>query len=75
MPLANDSLAKDYQNNKERLQYGRERCKNLPEEEKQKLVEYKKTIIKCEKTPYYNYKKLLFWKIMKNRLKLNIRMF
>ena len=73
--MPKDSLAKDYQNNKERLQYGRERCKNLPEEEKKKLVEYKKTIIKCEKTPYYNYKKLLFWKIMKNRLKLNIRMF
>ena len=32
--MPKDSLAKDYQNNKERLQYGRERCKNLPEEEK-----------------------------------------
>ena len=41
-------------------QYYRERCKNLPEDVKQKLVEYrKKYIIKWVKTSYYSYKKLL----------------
>ena len=38
-------------------QYGREPYKNLPEDEKQKLVEYKKNVIKWEETPYCNYKK------------------
>ena len=56
-----DSSAKYYQNNKERLQkearekyqslskkqqYGFEQYKNIPEDEKQKLVEYSKNIIK-----------------------------
>ena len=35
---------------KKKLQYGRERYKNLPAEKKQKLIEYTKS---------YNYKKLL----------------
>ena len=39
-------------------QYGREQYKNLPEVDKQKLVEYRKKY-KMSKTPYYNYKKLL----------------
>ena len=34
--------------------------KNLSENEKQKLVEYRKNNIEWEKMPYYNYKKLLF---------------
>ena len=38
-------------------QYGHERYKNLSEFEKQKLVVYRKNIIECEKTLYYNYKK------------------
>ena len=33
---------------------------NTTEDEKQKLVEYRKDIIKWEKLPYDNYKKLLF---------------
>ena len=57
--------------------------KNLPEDEKPKLKQStEKNVIKLEKTPYYNYKKLfsfrklqLFLKVMmKNLLKLNIRM-
>ena len=43
-----------------RRQYGRKRYKNLPEDEKHKLVEYRKTILKWGKTHYHNYKKLLF---------------
>ena len=35
----------------------KERCKNLPEDEKQKLVDYRRKY-KMHKTPYYNYKKL-----------------
>ena len=44
--MPKDSSAKYYQGNKERLQkeekrpYGREQHKNLPEDEKQKPVEY-----------------------------------
>ena len=30
---------------KKKQQYGRERCKNLPEDEKQRLLEYRKNII------------------------------
>ena len=33
-------------------QYGREQYKSLPEDEKQKLVDYRK---KKEKLPYYSY--------------------
>ena len=40
--------------------YDHERYKNLAEDEKQKLVEYRKKIIELEKTPFYNYKKHLF---------------
>ena len=76
--MSKDSSAKYYQNNKERLQkttdikvflnkkkkkkqqYGCKRNKNLPEVEKQKLSIEKNT--KWEKTPHYNYKKLLFFK-------------
>ena len=45
---------------KRKWQYGPCRYKNLPEDGKQKLVEYRKNIIKWETAPYYNYKKLLF---------------
>ena len=44
---------------KKKLQYGRERYKNLPKDERQKLVEYRKNI-KWEKVSFYNYKNLLF---------------
>ena len=52
--MSKDSSAKYYQDNKERLQvflkkkkkkkqqYGHERYKNLPKDEKQKLIEYRK---------------------------------
>ena len=43
---------------KEKRQYGREQYKNLSVSEKQKLVEYRKKIIKWEKIPYYKYKKI-----------------
>ena len=53
------SLSKEEKEKKR--QYGRERHKNLPEDETQKLVDYRKKILQNEKkTPYYNYKKLLF---------------
>ena len=39
-------------------QFVSEPYKNLPQDEKQKLVEYKKNIIKWGKMLYYNYKKL-----------------
>ena len=48
--------AKCYQEYKERLQ------ENILEEEKQKLVEYRKNIIECEKISYYNYKKVFSFK-------------
>ena len=74
--MSKNSLAKYYENNKERKvvkdikvflkkknekkwQYGHERYENLLEDEKQKVVEYRKNIIKWDKTPYYNYKKVL----------------
>ena len=61
--MSKNSLAKYYENNKERklvkdikvflkkknvkkLQYGHERYENLLEDEKQKVVEYRKNIIK-----------------------------
>ena len=50
------SLSKEEKKRK----YGREWYKNLPEFETQKLVEYRKNIIKWKKTPYYNYEKLFF---------------
>ena len=37
--------------------YGCKKYKNLPENGKQKLVEYRKNIIKWKKMLYYNYKK------------------
>ena len=40
--------------------------KNLPEHEKQKLVEYRNKYYKMRKNTYYNYEKLLFQKVMKN---------
>ena len=43
---------------KKKQQYGCERYKNLPEDEKQKLVQYRKHLI--IKMPYYNYETLLF---------------
>ena len=48
---------KKKQKQQQQQQYGREQYKNLPEDEKQKLVEYRKKH-KMKKTPYYNYKKL-----------------
>ena len=47
---------------KNKQQIGREEYKNLPEVENEKLVEYRKNIIKWEKPPYYNHKRLLFKK-------------
>ena len=54
--MSKDSLAKYYQNNKENYKkkahrrkkrsYDCEQCKNLPEEEDQKLLEYRKNIKK-----------------------------
>ena len=43
---------------KKKRQYGHERYKSLPEDEKNKLPGYKKNTVKWEKIPYYNYKKL-----------------
>ena len=43
---------------KKKQQYGRERYKNLSENEKNKLVEYRKNITKREKMLYCNYKKV-----------------
>ena len=43
---------------KRKRQYGRERYKNLSENEKNKLVEYRKNIAKREKTLSFNYKKV-----------------
>ena len=46
---------KDIKDGKEnKQQYGRQWYTNLPEDEKQKVVEYRKNIIKREITPYYN---------------------
>ena len=61
--MSKDSSAKYYQNikeryqkkNKKKRQYSCEWYKNLLEDEKQKLVEYRKKTIKWEKVPYYNY--------------------
>ena len=45
--------------------------KNLPKDEKQKLVEYRKYIIRLEKMPFYNYKKLFSFKKPTSILKSN----
>ena len=39
---------------KKMWQYGREQYKNLPEDEQQKIVEYRKKYSKMRKTPHYN---------------------
>ena len=39
-------------------QYGCEHCKNVSEDEKNKLAEYWENTIEWEKMPYYNYKKI-----------------
>ena len=45
--------------------YCRDWYKNLPKDEKQRLVEYRKKYYNMrKKTHFYNYKKLLFQKIM-----------
>ena len=44
---------------KKKRHYGCKRYKNPSQNKKQKLIEYRKNIIKWEKMPYYNYKKLL----------------
>ena len=43
---------------KKKRQYGRERYKNLSEDEKRKLIEYRKKYYKMKKIPYYSYEKL-----------------
>ena len=48
---------------KKKWQYDCEHYKNLSEVEEQELLDYRKNI-ESEKMPYYNYKKLLFQKIM-----------
>ena len=40
-------------------QHGREPYKNLSENENKSLLNIEKDVIELEKTPYYNYKKLL----------------
>ena len=53
----------------EKQQYDRERYQNLSEDEKQKLVEYKKNIIKRKKKliiiirTYFHLEKLVFFRI------------
>ena len=47
--VLNDTIRRLYQ-----------KMKNLPEDEKQKLVEYRKRYYKMRKTPCYNYKELFF---------------
>ena len=42
---------------RKKRQHGLERYKDLSEDEKQKLFEYRKNIIEWENIPYYNYKK------------------
>ena len=49
---------------KKKRQYGWERYKYLSEDEKQKLVEYRKDIKEWEKMTNNHYMKLLFSKIM-----------
>ena len=55
---------KTFLRKKKKQRYGCEQYKNLPEDEKQKLVEYQKNTIEWEKIPYSNHKKLLFLKII-----------
>ena len=55
-PEIYESLSKE----KNKQQYGREQYKDLLADEKQKLLEYRKKYHKMRKTPYHNYKKLLF---------------
>ena len=45
-------------------QYHCEKYKNLSKDEKQKLVDYRKNIIKWDKMLFYNYKKLSFGKFV-----------
>ena len=52
---------------KKKQQYGHEGYKNLPEKEKQKLVEYRKKIYRMKKMP--SYKNLLFKKIITEKLR------
>ena len=52
-------VSKSFQRRKrKKQQYGSERCKNVPEYESKGWLSKKENIIKWEKTPYYNYKKL-----------------
>ena len=43
---------------KKKKEKSNERYKNLSENEKQKLIEYRENIIEREKRLYYNYKKV-----------------
>ena len=52
---------------KKKQQYGHEGYKNLPEKEKQKLVEYRKKIYRMKKMP--SYKNLFFKKIITEKLR------
>ena len=47
---------------KKKQQYGREQYKILPEDEKQKLDEYRRKYYKLRKKFLYNYKKLLLFR-------------
>ena len=51
---------KEKENKKQ--QYGREQYKILPEDEKQKLDEYRRKYYKLSKKFLYNYKKLLLFR-------------
>ena len=52
-------LSKYFLRRKERKQlYDCERYKNLPEDEKQKLVEYRKKYYKMRKNAFFNYKNI-----------------
>ena len=52
-------------------QYGCEQYKTVPEDEKQKLAEYRKKYYKTKKITYYNYKKLFLLRKSQNILKSN----
>ena len=60
--------------NKKKQQYGCESYKNLLEDDKQKLVEYRKKYYKMRKKKlYYTYKKHLFYEINFEAINLNLK--
>ena len=54
-------------------QYGCESYKNLLEDDKQKLVEYRKKYKMRKKKLYYTYKKHLFYEINFEAINLNLK--